>query len=169
MRRKLRGLEKSRQADERGGDVDAERYLVGPRQGGGTVEHRSEVPRAELPEEQERSADEAAVPQTRDDELLVGGDDRAAPVRIEEQQPVQGQARRHPSDHQLRQVSRQDEDHHARDRQRQIAEEHALATVPSEVVSAEVDDGRTEDRHKREHHCAEPIDADGEAKPAVAK
>ena len=82
---------------------------------------------------------------------------------------MEGEARRYPSEDELHQVPREDEDHHARDSQREVAEKDALPAVSSEVVPAEVDDRRAEERDEREHHRAEPVDPRRKAEPTVTE
>ena len=76
---------------------------------------------------------------------------------------MQRRARRDPADEELHEVPGEDQDHHAGHRQHEVTEEGALPRVAIEVVAAELDDHRSENRDQGEHHGAQPVDPDREA------
>ena len=169
VRRELRRLEGGSEHDQDRSCVHRERYLAARGHRLRLLEERADVARPERPHQQDRRCDQACVAGPGDDEFLARGDDRAAPIGVEEQESVQGEARRAPHDRELHEVAREHEEHHARDREAQVAHEHGLARVAVQVVATELEDSSPERGDEAEHHSAQPVDAHREAEASSAQ
>ena len=126
------------------------------------LEHRQEVERADLVEDQERRDDEADVADHVDDERLDAGcHGRAAAVPVRDQE-VRGRADERPPDDQDHEVRRQDQQQHREDEVVQVGEVARVAAVARHVRDrVEVDQERdAADDEAHEHR--QRVDQDRE-------
>jgi hypothetical protein len=157
--RELGRLEKRGGSDQKRRSDDARRGL-GER--ARCLEDRGDVGRPERPGDQNGGADQAGIAEAGADEFLARREHGLRPIRVEEQQAVQGEARRDPGQHELRKIAGQNEQHDRRQRQAEPPREHALPRISVQVVAAEFDDDRADEGDQQEHDDTQGVQPDGQ-------
>ena len=161
VQRNLRGLAgRADQQQKRGGGQHAgARGFHG--HGGRAAEHRREIQRAELPEQQEQAQQEAEVADAVDQECLVAGVGGGLLQEPEADEQVAAQSDAFPADEHQQVVGRQHQRQHEEHEQVQVGEKAAVAGIVGHVAGGiEVNEPADAGDHDQHHH-GERIDLQG--------